>query len=85
MIENVKINFEQEHQPNFLCNSYEKSVCNQLYLFFHPALLGSNQLTPSIPNYEYVFYDNNMEEHCFIARIMMENLQRKKELDIEKL
>ena len=29
MIENVKINFQQEHKPNFICNSCKKHECNR--------------------------------------------------------
>ena len=44
------------------------------------ALLGSNQLVTYIPNYEDIFDDNNIEEQCFIANILIENLKQKKEL-----
>ena len=85
MIKNVKIIVQQKHKPNLLCHSCKKSVWNQSHLMYCPALLGSNQLIIYIPNYEDVFDDNNMEKECFIARIMMETLQHKKEIDIPKL
>ena len=34
---------------------------------------------------EDIFDDYNKEEQCFIAKILMENLKYKKELDILKL
>ena len=75
MIENVKMNFQQEHKPNFICNSCKKHECNQPHLLNCPALLGRNQLVTYIPNYEDIFDDYNKEEQCFIAKILMENLK----------
>ena len=85
MIENVKMNFQQQHKPNFICNSCKKNKCNQSHLLYCPALIGSNQLVTYIPNYEDLFDDDNREEQCFIAMILMANLKQKKELDSVKL
>ena len=81
MIENVKMNFQQEYKPNFICNACMKNECNQPHLLYCPALLGSNQIVTYIPNYEDLFDDTNKEEQCFIARILIENLKRKKHID----
>ena len=78
MIENVKMNFQQEHKPNFLCNSCKKSECNQSHLMYCPALLGSNQLITYIPNYKDVFDDNNMEEQCLAIMLSMHKCLKKK-------
>ena len=85
MIENVKMNFQQQHKPNFICNSCKKNECNQSHLLYCPALIGSNQLVTYIPNYEDLFDDDNRDEQCFIAMILMANLKQKKELDSVKL
>ena len=81
MIENIKMNYQQEYKPNLVCNACKKSECNQAHLLICPALIGSNQLITYIPNYEDIFDDTNIEEQCFIANIMMENLKCKKKLD----
>ena len=85
MIENIKTNFKQDNKQDQICNSCEKSECNQPHLLYCEALIGSNQLVTYIPNYKDIFDDNNIEEQCFIANILIENLKRKKELEKTKL
>ena len=85
MIENVNTNFKQDNKQNLICNSCEKSECNQPHVMYCQALLGSNQLVTYIPNYEDFFDDNNIEEQSFIASILIEKLKQKKELEKIKL
>lgn len=81
MVETVKNNFKEFYKPNLLCNSCFISECNQSHLLYCPKLVGSNQLITYIPQYEDIFDDNETEEQCFIANIMMENLKKKKEIE----
>ena len=85
MVENVKMNFQGNYQPNFVCNSCHISECNQFHLLYCKELIGSNQLLSYIPDYEDIFNDNDPKEQCFIAEIMKENLKRKKELEGEHI
>lgn len=41
---------------------------------------GQNELLTYIPEYEDIF-SNNLEEKFYIARLMMENLRKKKEIE----
>ena len=84
MIETVKSNFQGFHKPNLTCNLCLTSECNQPHLLYCQKLLGSNELVTYIPNYEDIFDDNNPEEQCFIANLMMANLKKKKQLESEK-
>ena len=84
-IESIKMNFKHEYKENLICNSCENSECNQAHLMYCKALLGSNKLITYIPNYEDIFVDTNIEEQCFIANILIENLKLKKELEMNKL
>ena len=54
------------------------------HLLYGEVLLGSNQLITYIPNYEDIFNDENIDEQCFIANILMTNLKRKKEIESSK-
>ena len=81
MIENVKMNFQQDHKENQICNACKKNECNQSHLLICPALIGRNQLITYVPNYEDLFDDDNIEEQCFVASILMENLKYKKKID----
>ena len=45
------------------------------------ALIGSNQLITYIPNYEDIYNDEETEEQTFVAKIMIKNLKRKKEIE----
>ena len=64
-----------------MCNSCKKNECNQSHLLICPALIGRNQLITNIPNYKDFFDDDIIEEQCFIASILIENLKYKKKLD----
>ena len=75
------MNFKHEYEPNFICNSCRNSECNQSHLIYCNALIGSNQLITYIPNYEDIYNDEETEEQTFIAKIMIENLKRKKEIE----
>ena len=81
MIEMVKTNFKQEFEPNLICNSCKLKECNQSHLLYCNTLIGSNQLVTYIPRYEDIFNDDDIEEQNFIAKIMMTNLTRKKEIE----
>ena len=81
MVETVKYNFQEYYKPNLLCNLCFLSECNQSHLLYCSKLIGSNQLITYIPVYEDIFDDNDPEEQCFIANVMMENLKKKKELE----
>ena len=81
MVETVKINFKQELLTKLIRESCKTNECNQSHLLYCPALIGSNQLITYIPDYEDIFNDQNVEEQCFIAKIMMANLKRKKEIE----
>ena len=81
MIEKVKMNFQQEYKPNFMCNTCMVKICNQSHLLYCEALIGSNQLVTYIPNYEDIFDDDKTEEQYFIATLMMANLKQKKETE----
>ena len=81
MIEKVKMNYQQEYKPNFICSSCILKECNQSHLLDCEALIGSNQLVTYIPNYEDIFNDDDTDEQYFIARIMMANLKKKKEIE----
>ena len=85
MIENIKMNFQQDHKEDLICDSCRLKVCNQSHLLYCEALLGSNQLITYIPNYEDIFNDENIDEQCFIANILMTNLKRKKEIESLKI
>ena len=78
MIEIVKSNFQRFYKPNLTCNLCLVSECNQPHLLYCQKLLGSNELVKYIPNYEDIFDDNNPEEQCFIANLMMASLKEKK-------
>ena len=80
MIETVKTNFSEYYKPNFVCNICLISESNQPHLLYCKKLLGSNQLVTYIPNYDDIFDDDNPEEQCFIANILMANLKKKKEI-----
>ena len=81
MIETIKMNFKHEYEPNFICNSCRNSECNQSHLIYCNALIGSNQLITYIPNYEDIYNDEETEEQTFVAKIMIKNLKRKKEIE----
>ena len=85
MIEIIKMNFQQDHKEDLICDSCRLKVCNQSHLLYCEALLGSNQLITYIPNYEDIFNDENIDEQCFIANILMTNLKRKKEIESLKI
>ena len=81
MIETIKMNFQQGHKEDHICDSCRFKVCNQSHLLDCKALIGSNQLVTYIPNYEDIFNDEDTEEQNFIAQIMMANLKLKKEIE----
>ena len=56
-------------------------VCDQSHLLYCEALIGSDQLVTYIPEYEEIFNDDNTDEQYFVARIMMANLKKKKEIE----
>ena len=85
MIENFKTNFKQDNKQNLICDSCEKSKCTQPHSMYFEALIGSNQIITYIPNYEDMFNDDNIEEQCFIANILIANLKQKKEIEKIKL
>ena len=62
MIDNVKMNFQKEYKPNYICNACMKNECNQSHLLYCSALLGSNQILIYTPTYEDLCDDNNKEE-----------------------
>ena len=78
MIENVKCNFKEQYLPNLICNSCKLKECNQMHLLECSALIGSNELLTYIPHYNDVFDDENPDEQYYIARLMMNNLDKKK-------
>ena len=78
MIETIKCNFKEQYTPNLTCNSCQLSECNQEHLLECSALLGRNELLTYIPNYIDIFDNENSTEQEFIARLMLENLRRKK-------
>ena len=78
MVENIKMNFQGNYKPNFLCNSCKLHECNQSHLLYCSSLIGSNQLISYIPDYKDIFDDNDIEEQYFIANIMKQNLRKKK-------
>ena len=83
MVENIKMNFQGNYKPNFLCNSCKISQCDQAHLLYCKKLIGSNQLISYIPNYKDIFNDEDPNEQCFIADILKENLKRKKEIELK--
>ena len=82
MIETIKANFKHDYESNLNWNSCKLSECNQSHLIYCNALIGSNQLVTYIQNYEDIFNDEETEEQNFIAQIMIENLKRKKGLEM---
>ena len=84
MIESIKMNFQSHYKPNLVCNSCKISQCDQSHLLYCSKLIGSNQLISYIPNYEDIFNDDDPEEQCYIAHILMENLKKKKEIEAVK-
>ena len=83
MVENIKMNFQGNYKPNFLCNSCKLHECNQSHLLYCSSLIGSNQLISYIPDYKDIFNDNDTEEQYFIANIMKQNLRKKKNIELE--
>ena len=81
MVETIKMNFQSNFNPNFLCDLYQTSECNQSHLFYCTKLIGSNELISYIPDYEDIFDDNNPEEQLYVANIMIENLKKKKKIE----
>ena len=81
MIENIKCNFKEQYKPNLTCNCCHISECNQKHLLECSALLGRNELLTYIPNYIDIFDNENSTEQEYIARLMMENLRRKKTIE----
>ena len=49
-----------------------------MHLMECSALIGSNELLTYIPHYNDVFDDENPDEQYYIARLMMNNLDKKK-------
>ena len=78
MLETVKTNFKEAYKPNFVCKSCNLGECKQSHLLYCSKLIGSNQLVSYIPEYQDIFNDDDPKEQCYIARLMMENLQKKK-------
>ena len=70
--------FREQYKPNLTCNSCHLSECNQEHLLECSALIGRNELLTYIPNYIDIFDNENSTEQKYIARLMMENLKRKK-------
>lgn len=81
MIETVKINFKEAYKPNFVCKSCNLVECNQSHLLYCSKLIGSNSLVSYIPEYQDIFNDDDPKEQCYIASLMMENLQKKKQIE----
>ena len=81
MIETVKMNFQGQFKPNFVCISCNSAICDQSHLLYCKSLIGSNQLITYIPDYEDIFNDSDPKEQVFIANILMENLKKKKEIE----
>ena len=81
MVETVKTNFLGAYKPDLVCKSCQISECNQPHLLYCAKLIGSNELVTYIPEYEDIFNDEDPKEQCFIARLMMTNLKKKKELE----
>ena len=83
MVETVKTNFKEKYKPNFLCNLCKLHECNQSHLLYCEKLIGSNELVSYIPDYVDIYNDNEPEEQFFIAKIIIENLRKKKILEEE--
>ena len=75
MLETVKLNLSAFYKPNLICNSFFLSECNQSHLLYCPKLIGSNKIITYIPVFEDIFNDNDPDEQCFIAHILMANLK----------
>ena len=44
-------------------------------------LIGSNEIVTYIPEYENIFDDENPQEQLFIAKILIENMKKKKTIE----
>ena len=84
MIETIKIYFQGQFKPNFVCISCNSGIYDQSHLMYCTALIGSNQLITYIPNYKDIFNDGDTKVQVFIANIFMENLKKKKEIEGKK-
>ena len=82
MIETIKCNLKNQYKPNLNCDLCDKNTESiQAHLLDCPKLLGNNEIITYIPTYEDIFNDCDIREHVFIARILMDNLRRKKMLE----
>ena len=80
MVEGIKYNFKGKYkEQNLQCNICKIRECTQEHLLECPILLGANESLTYIPNYNDLF-ENNIEEQAYIAKIMKENLNKKKKL-----
>ena len=84
MFETIKINFQGQFKPNFVCISCNSGICDQSHLMYCTALIGSNQLITYIPNYKDISNDGDIKEQVFIANILMANLKKKKKIEAKK-
>ena len=57
-----------------MCELCQINWCNQSHVLNCPAYIGINQLI-IYTKFGDSFDDSNMEEQCFIASILMENLK----------
>ena len=81
MVETVRTNFKEKYNPDLICKSCHVSECNQSHLLYCSKLIGSNELVSYIPDYEDIFNDDDPKEQCYIATLMMKNLQKKKQIE----
>ena len=82
MIEECKYNYNNKYNNNLKCNVCKINDCTQKHLLECPVLIVGNKLVTYIPLYEDIFSDN-LSKQSYIAKIMMENIRRKNELDAQ--
>ena len=83
MIETVRSNCPGTYKPYLVCKSCQISVCNQPHVLYCPKLIGNNELVTCIPEHQDICNDEDPKVQCFIARLMMTNLKKKKEIEEE--
>ena len=76
MKETEQTKYKEVYKPNFVCKSYNLVGRNQFHLLYC-----SNQLVSYIPKYQDVFNDDDPKEQCYIASLMIENLQKEKQIE----
>ena len=81
MVETIKIKFQRNFKPNFLCDLCKMRECNQANLLYGTKLIGSSELITYIPEYENMFDDNDPEEQLYVANILIDNFKRKKKME----